>query len=239
LTHRGVFAKLRAARRLTRRRAELSNPRMGVPAMRQSFLACFAALVIALTVGCGGSQTGQTTAAKPGTSGSAPADPIAKVVFEFFDAVRLGRTAEANQRLTPLALQRITELEMNIAPPGSQTASFQVGTVTQRQNDHALVSMVWSDIDADGKPYNEPSLCELRVCEGQWRICGMAQDLGPGHAPMVIDFESIGGSTPQTTAQANPAAVQPSGVAPAGATSPVQPGQPVGPVALDPFLQQR
>jgi hypothetical protein len=214
----------------------LLNPRMGVSAMRQSLIAYLAALSLAFTVGCGGSQTGPTAAATPGTSGAAPADPVAKVVFEFFDAVRLGRTAEANQRLTPLALQRITELEMNIAPPGSATASFQVGAVTQRQNDHALVSLVWSDVDADGKPYNEPILCEVRdVGGGQWRICGMAQDLGPGQPPMVLDFESLAGSAPQTTAQANPAAAQAGGIAPPGA---VAPGQPVGPVAQDPFLQR-
>lgn len=203
--------------------------------MRQSLLAGLAALSLVVTVGCGGSSTGPSTAATPGTSGAAPADPIAKVVFEFFDAVRMGRTAEANQRLTPLALQRITELEMNIAPPGSPTASFQVGAVTQRQNDHALVSLVWSDVDADGKPYNEPILCELRDCEGQWRICGMAQDLGPGQPPMVLDFESLAGSTPQKTAQTTPTATQGGAAAP-GATAP--PTTPVGPVAQDPFLQR-
>jgi hypothetical protein len=211
--------------------------------MRQSLITCLAALSLVVTVGCGGSQTGPTAAATPGTSGASPADPIAKVVFEFFDAVRLGRTAEANQRLTPLALERITQLEMNIAPPGSATASFQVGTVTKRENDHALVSLVWSDVDADGKPYNEPILCELRdVGGGQWRICGMAQDLGPGQPPMVLDFESLAGSAPQTAKTTPGAPGQTGGVAPTPGVAPaaaVAPAGQAGPVAQDPFLQQR
>ncbi len=199
--------------------------------MRCRSLALFALLGFAVTLGCG--KSGNPAA---GTSGSAPGDPIAMVVFEFFDAVRQGQTDRAYQRLTPLALQRITESGMNIAPPGSATASFQVGAVTQRENDHALVAITWTDLDPDGKPYNEPILCEVRdIGGGQWRICGMAQDRGPGLPPMVIDFETPAAAPAQTQT-----GVAQAGAAPTtGGVAPTAPAQPAGtvPVAQDPFLQ--
>jgi hypothetical protein len=202
--------------------------------MRRSLLASLVVVTLGLFPGCGGSETPAPTAAAkaivpaaaPGTSGQAPSDPIAQVVYAFFDAVRQGRTVEANQRLTPLALERITAHNMNIAPPGSPTASFQVTGVTQRENDHALVGLTWSDVDADGKPYNESIFCELRVCDGQWRICGMAQDLGPNTAPMVMDFESLAGIAPQDPAKAT---------APAGGATAAPGALPGKQVAQDPF----
>src|SRR5262245_4828701 len=102
---------------------------MGVCAMRSRLFAALSALCLFGLVGCGGSETAAPVAATPGTSGATPSDPVARVVFDFFDAVRQGNTAAAHQFLTPLSLQRITALDMNIAPPGSATASFQVGKV--------------------------------------------------------------------------------------------------------------
>ena len=198
--------------------------------MRCRSFAFFAVLSLAVSLGCGGSETPTPSAGANGATSAVPADPIARVVYEFFDAVRRGQAAEANQRLTPLALQRITESGMNIAPPGSATASFQVGAVTQRQDDHALVTSTWTDLDPDGKPYNEPILFELRDCGGgQWRICGMAQDRGPGLPPMVIDFETLAASTPQ------PKAAPTTG----GSAAPIAVDQaaPGKQVAQDPFLQ--
>ena len=146
-------------------------------------------LCLVSIVGCGGSSSEGPAAVS--AAGAVPSDPIARVVYDFFDAVRQGRSTEANRLLTPLALQRITELDMNIAPPGSPTARFRVGAVKTVQNDHALIELTWTDLDADGQPYDEPILCELRICDGQWRICGMAQDLGPDQPPMILDFESL------------------------------------------------
>jgi hypothetical protein len=172
--------------------------------MRSRSIAAFALAALTLTVGCGGGSDAPAAVAQKTASGTVPSDPIAKVVYEFFDAVRQGQMEAAKQRLTPLALQRITANKMNIAPPGSPTASFQVGQVTARQDNHALVSLTWSDVDADGKRYNEFIHCELRIDAGQWRICGMAQDLGPGRPPVVMDFESPQGIAASTAGKAAP-----------------------------------
>jgi hypothetical protein len=200
---------------------------MGAFAMRQSLIVRFAVVGLALAVGCG----------------SKPESTPTSTVFNFFDAVRQGNTAQAQQQLTPVALQRITELDMSIAPPGSATASFKVNGITQEMGDHALVSVTWTDLDPDGKPQDEPILIEVRNGDGQWRICGMAQDRGPGLAPMVLDFETMAPSKRRTAATTPAgAAVAPVTAATAGAVAPAgaaAPSQPVGPVAQDPFLQQR
>ncbi len=201
--------------------------------MRCRLFALLAGLTLPLAIGCGGSGGGAPATANSGApSGSVPGDPIARVVYDFFDAVRQGHTAEANQRLTPLALQRITELDMNVTPPGSPTARFQVGVVKTVENDHALVELTWTDVDADGQRYSEPILCELRVCDGQWRICGMAQDLGPGQPPMVMDFESLQGIAPQAPPAGQ--AMAGAAAAPPTASDEATPGKEI---ARDPFQQ--
>lgn len=202
--------------------------------MHARSIAALALATLALTVGCGGGAETPTAVAQNTASGTVPGDPIAKVVYEFFDAVRQGQMEAAKQRLTPLALQRITERNMNIAPPGSPTASFQVGEVTKRQGDHALVSLVWSEVDADGKPYQEYIHCELRIDQGQWRICGMAQDLGPGRPPVVMDFEN-----PEGMATGAPSKAAQTGTATAAAGTAAA-GSEMAPkaVAQDPFQPQ-
>jgi hypothetical protein len=200
--------------------------------MRCRLLAAFTAVSCALVVGCGSKDTAAT--ADVGPSGTIPSDPIARVVYEFFDAVRQGHTAEANKWLTPLALQRITEQQMNVTPPGSPTARFQVGPVKHVENANAVVELTWSDVDADGKRYTEPKMwCELRVCDGQWRICGMAQDLGPNRTPMVMDFESLQGIAPTGPAKIAPAAG--AIAAPAAGAAPAQAPAPSQQMAQDPF----
>jgi hypothetical protein len=204
--------------------------------MRRLLTAAFAVLSLTLVAGCGGEEAASTLPAA-GASGSVPTDPIAKVVYDFLDTVRQGRTAEANQWLTPLALQRITALNMTIAPPGSPASSFQVKGVTSRQADRALVAITWSDVDDAGKPVHENVFFELREVETGWRICGMGQDLGGGRAPMVMNFEAPPtASTPANVATTQapgavaPGAIPPGAVAP-GAVAPATAMQP-GPGAL-------
>ncbi len=199
--------------------------------MRCRLFAALAALSLGILAGCGGSKTNA-----PEASGAVPTDPIARVAYDFFDAVRQGQTAKATKNLTPLAIQRITAGGDMIAPPGSPNASFKIAGVTQREEDHALVALTWSDLDVDGKPYHESLLCELRLVDNQWRICGMLQDLGPNQPPMMMDFEAdpgVAASTPATAgAKAAPETSAASAVASPGAT-PAASKQ----MAQDPFQQ--
>lgn len=142
--------------------------------------------LVAPIAGCG-SQGIDTAIAS-----NAPSDPVARVVFEFLDAVRIGDTETSSSRLTPLALQRTKELELNFSPPGSPTARFQVGAVEMVDAEKAVVESVWTDNDADGTSRDEKITWALKLNAGQWRISGMAADMGPDQLPVVMDFENPG-----------------------------------------------
>lgn len=199
---------------------------------------CAAVAALGLSIGCGGSGTPTPTASNgaPATTGSAtaaaaiPNDPIGKVVFEFLDSVRVGQGENAAAKLlTPLALKQIQEQDLNIAPPGSPTARFEVKHVEMMpEGDRAVVQSIWTDVDADGKEYQEPIYCALRICDGQWRIHGMAQEMGEGQQPVVIDFESLNELIDQQPG--------PQGV-PADRLATPTGEQPAAAVATDPFNQ--
>ena len=202
-------------------------------------IAMWAALAaIGFSVGCGGSEapapaagsgaSGATAAARP--AGEIPSDPVGRVVYDFLESVRMGQGENAAvQLLTPLALQKIQEQDLNIAPPGSPTARFRVNHVEMLEGgDHAVVESTWSDVDADGKTYQEPIYCALRICDGQWRIHGMAQYMGEDQDPMVIDFENLDALLEQ---QPSPQGVPQDQLAAPAAE------QPAASVATDPFNQ--
>jgi len=160
------------------------------------FAALLALPMIAFTPGCGqnaGSPPAASTAggaAPVAALPPAPENPIARVTYEFLDAVRRGDTARANGLLTPLALQRTTELDLNFSPPGSSTASFEIGQVELVEQDKAVVESRWADRDADGNLNQEQIIWALRLADGQWRISGMAAEIGADQPNVVIDFEN-------------------------------------------------
>jgi hypothetical protein len=188
----------------------------------------FALTVLAATIicsqGCGSPET--PAAAGSSSAAAAPNDPVASVVHQFLDAMRRGDGEAASRMLTPLALERSRQRNESLAPPGSPTAKFTVGA-PQIENDEAVVKSTWTDVDVDGKPYDEEIICVLRLCDGQWRVYGMAQDLGPNRPPMVMDLERPDAVAAQAPAQ-TPAA--PGAPATAGSNPP-------GAVAGNPFDQ--
>lgn len=164
--------------------------------MRWTALILFAAGVIGST-GCGNSET--PTAAQSAAPGGAQ-EAAGQVVHQFLDAMRRGSGDDASKLLTPLALERAKQRNESLTPPGSSTATFKVGSVEIEQ-DEAVVKSVWTDVDVEGKPYNEEIICVLRLTDGQWRVYGMAQDLGPDRPPMVMDLERPDTVVAQPSAQ--------------------------------------
>ncbi|NOY30655.1 MAG: hypothetical protein GXP28_10945 [Planctomycetes bacterium] len=154
--------------------------------MRKPLLSIVAVVIVA-AIGC----------AKP----DAPAD----VVAEFLEAVRLGNSESASTKLTPLALQRIKENDMDFAPPASETAQFRVGKVEMFEADKAFVESVWIERDADGQSQDETMTWGLRLTDVGWRISGMAAHMGPDRPPILVDFENpgqlMGTSAPRTPGQ--------------------------------------
>jgi hypothetical protein len=170
------------------------------PAMRRHLFLFFTAGTLAISAGCGSQSTTGSVAGGP-----VPGDPVAQVVYQFLEAVRCGDTGTSSTRLTPLALKRTNELDLNFSPPGSPTATFRVGAVEMIDAEKAVVESTWTDQDADGVPRDEKITWALKLNNGEWRISGMAAEVGPDQPPVVMDFENPG----QLAAPANNAAAQP------------------------------
>jgi len=149
-----------------------------------------------LCVGCGKTGTsgagtsGTPTDSTATTAGNGPNPSVGQTVQRFLEAVRLGDTKAASDLLTPLALQRTREMELNFSPPGSSTAKFNVGEVEMIDAGRAIVRSVWTDLDADGKPNSERITWALKQTDESWRISGMAAEVGENQPPVVMDFEN-------------------------------------------------
>lgn len=182
---------------------------------------CFVAVVALVSaLGCGESP------APVSGGGPLPTDPVALAVHQFLEAIRTGDTAASSSRLTPLAVQRINENDMVFAPPASQSARFQVGPVQMYSADKAFVDTIWTDTDADGVPVDEHMTWALKLESGQWRISGMAAQMGAGQQPVLMDFENPGQIMGPSRQNAIAQPAQPN-----GATEPRQASQPT----QDPF----
>ena len=164
--------------------------------MTRNYALLLSLIVSIPSAGCGktdsaGSGTAEnplgstTTATKSGESSA-----IGQVVQKFLNAVRLGNTEVASKLLTPLALKRTNELDLNISPPGSSTAKFSVGELEMIDAQRAIVRSTWTDLDADGKPCSEQITWALKQSDGVWRISGMAAEVGGNQSPVVVDFEN-------------------------------------------------
>ena len=111
------------------------------------------------------------------------------VVGEFLEAVRVGDDDKATRLLTTLVRTRTAEMEMVVAPPGSDTAKFQVQK-TELKADAAQVTADWTDLDSDGRPHTDRIIWILHQTDEGWRISGMATQLFAGEEPIVLDFEN-------------------------------------------------
>ncbi len=144
---------------------------------RSNAVVAFVALAALASSGCGRLMG----------SGGAGAD-AARVVDEFLEAVRTGDDQRAAALLTPLARQRTAEMQMVVAPPGSDTAKFEVCEV-RLVDFGAEVATNWTDLDTDGRRHTDRILWRLRKEPDGWRIAGMASQVFPGEPEIVLNFE--------------------------------------------------
>jgi hypothetical protein len=144
--------------------------------MRQYTILLFAIGSLAISVGCGSeSVTGKAA--------------VAQVMHQFLDGVRTADSETTSKLLTPLALEKTIAEDMEVLPPGSPTARFEIGAVEIVEGEKALVETVWHDVDADGKPTSDSTTWALKLIDGEWKIRGFAADMGPNQDPLVMDFE--------------------------------------------------
>ncbi len=119
-----------------------------------------------------------------------------KAVAVFLEAVRKGDDERAAGMFTPLAREKAAGMGIQVAPKGSDTASFQVGKVEYLAEDGARVQSKWADLDKDSKPRTDEITWMVRKEAEGWRVAGMATVVFDGKPPLLLDFEN-----PQETMQ--------------------------------------
>jgi hypothetical protein len=152
---------------------------------RRCFLIA-AALIAMTSTGCGSKSTPVGTGQQ--WVENVPTPDL--TLREFLEAVRTGDDAKAEQLLTDVAREETQKYDLSVAPPGSDTAKFEVGKVEYiAANEVAHVISTWTDVGDDGQPQSDEIIWMLRRDPAGWRIAGMATKIFPDELPLLLDFE--------------------------------------------------
>lgn len=150
-------------------------------------------LLLGIAVGCGDANKTNETTAQGTTDAKAAATPEAggpvEAVTQFLEAVRTGNDDVATKMFTPLARQKASELGIQVAPRGSDTARFEVGSVEMLGAEGARVASKWSDLNKNGQTRTDEITWMLRRETEGWRVAGMAAVVFEGEPPLLLDFE--------------------------------------------------
>jgi len=135
--------------------------------------------------GGGDAQSGGVAGGKTGAQQAGPA----AAVSDFLEAVRTGNDEKAAAMLTKTARRKTAEKNMEVAPPGSDTAQFKVGKVEYLAEDGARVASTWSDLDENSRRQTDEILWMVRREPEGWRIAGVAATIFKGEPPLLLNFE--------------------------------------------------
>lgn len=130
-------------------------------------------------------EDGKATASTARPQGAGPD----AAVFDFLNAVRTGNDKQASQMLTPLARKKVAEQHLVVAPPGSDTAKFELSDVQKVGEDGARVVIKWTDLDENNKPRTDQITWMVRKVDEGWRIAGVAAPVFDGEPPLLLNFE--------------------------------------------------
>lgn len=149
----------------------------------------FTALVLGALAGCGGCSSEKLATPEATGADAASGNKVGPdvAVFEFLKAVQTGDDKKAADMLTKVAREKTAEMEMVVAPPGSETASFEVGQVELLEDRGAYVSSTWTDVGEDGQPHSDQIVWLVRNEPEGWRIAGMVTKLF--ESKLVLNFE--------------------------------------------------
>ena len=157
----------------------------------------FGLLLATLLVGCGDTQTDAPVLTDPTTGSrtntqtntiSKRDEPIARNAHAFLDSVIQGDTRRATALLTPRAVEQIRHNGKAFAPPGLETAGFELGRIRKPSPEQALVQCFLSD-SASGGNQKEEMCCMMKLVDGHWLVSGIAFRVSPQKPPFILDFE--------------------------------------------------
>ncbi len=144
-------------------------------------------VVCASVCGCGSSASTEEQASKS-TSSSSETSARDSVQL-FLQAVKDGDDKTAEKMLTTMAREKTAEFDIAVAPPGSETATFEILETEHIDENAAHVSSRWTDYDESGQPHSDDLVWMVRQESEGWRIAGMAAQLFPGEPPLFLNFE--------------------------------------------------
>ncbi len=141
----------------------------------------FLVAILALS-GCGGPADNAPVAdaAKNGPT---------QIVHKFLEAVRTGDDVAATALLSPLAQKKLKTSDRPLTPPASDTASFEVGEMTELSAKEVRVACTWTDLDPEGTPQTDQADWTLRCEPEGWRIVGVAYQVFDDAPALVLNFE--------------------------------------------------
>jgi hypothetical protein len=159
-----------------------------------------------VTIGCGGGSDKQAatdagsasaseqaeseTPTKTTAAKSKDATDEPKVALEkFLRAIKAGDDETAAAMLTPLAREKTAEMGLNVAPPGSDTATFEVVDIEMKGTTGAYVACKWNEIDEQGETSTDQVVWVMAKQEDGWRIAGMVAKIFPDLDAIVFNFE--------------------------------------------------
>ncbi len=160
--------------------------------------------LIVMFCGCGSSQPTTADSGKEQTSaeanGAQPAGRVAAAstepgpqatVHEFLTALFAADRATAEKLLTAAAREDAAEHGLQVAPDGSDTATFKIGQVeyVTEAKDGAHVASTVTDINENQEPETEEVVWILHREEAGWRVAGMATKIFDDAPPLFWNFE--------------------------------------------------
>lgn len=170
--------------------------------MMRSLGNCSTVLWILLLVGCsGGGGSTAPSDGSPSTENSAAAssaavtsdglDPKA-VVTAFLESFKAGDPEGTSKYLTKAALEDAKLHDMEIQPPGSPNAKFQVGEAEYVGDGKEAVHVATSyeEPDESGQSITRNVVWGLTRQPEGWRIAGMAIRVFDDLPPLLLDFEN-------------------------------------------------
>ncbi len=154
--------------------------------------------------GCSNNDSPAAPAATNTPSASAKPDeanhPATISATQFLNALAKGDEATATGRLTPLAAEQIAKRKQRFAFSAIDAANFQLTKLWQPKTDEAAVEFHMSAA-ADGESVEFDICCFMRNVDGDWRLGGIAYDLGGGQQPVIVNYEAD--ASPGNSAPAN------------------------------------
>lgn len=169
--------------------------------MRTFFSAIVLAMIFVPSFGCANGENEKGNVEADGLS-EAPSE-TAKIAGEkarlgpneavkaYLDAVRQGDELTMNYLLTKVARKKNEEQDIAVAPPGNESAQFEVDEIVYLDDAKTIahVGSRWTEEGASGLPESYRLIWVARKEQAGWRVAGMMVTVFDDRPPVEFNFE--------------------------------------------------